>query len=53
MEHNLARYAKFYSCGCTKIFGVMNSQGKLITVEEIFLNIGKKMLKTSYALNLG
>jgi hypothetical protein len=32
---------------------VVNSQGKLITVEEIFLNIGKQMLKTSYILNLG
>jgi hypothetical protein len=21
MEHNLARYAKYYSCGCTKISG--------------------------------
>jgi hypothetical protein len=31
---------------------VMNSQGKLITVEEIFLDIGKQMLETSYILNL-
>jgi hypothetical protein len=31
----------------------MNSQGKLIIVEEIFLDIGKQMLKTSYILNLG
>ncbi len=31
----------------------MNSQGKLIIVEEIFLDIGKQMLKTSYTLNLG
>jgi hypothetical protein len=32
---------------------VVNSQGKLITVEEIFLDIGKLMLETSYTLNLG
>jgi hypothetical protein len=31
----------------------MNSQGKLITLEEIFLDIGKQMLETSYTLNLG
>jgi hypothetical protein len=31
----------------------MNSQGKLIIVEEIFLDIGKQMLNTSYILNLG
>jgi hypothetical protein len=32
---------------------IVNSQEKLITVEESFLNIGKQMLKTSYNLNLG
>jgi hypothetical protein len=32
---------------------VVNSQEKLITIKKIFLNIGKKMLKTSYILNLG
>jgi hypothetical protein len=32
---------------------VVNSQGKLITIEEIFINIGKHMLETSYTLNLG
>jgi hypothetical protein len=31
---------------------VMNSQEKLIIVEEIFLDIGKQMLETSYTLNL-
>ncbi len=31
----------------------MNSQEKLITIEGIFLDIGKQMLKTSYTLNLG
>jgi hypothetical protein len=30
----------------------VNSQGKLITIEEIFLNIGKQMLETNYTLNL-
>ncbi len=32
---------------------VVNSQGKLIIVKEIFLDIGKQMLKISYTLNLG
>jgi hypothetical protein len=32
---------------------VVNSQGKLIKVEEIFLDISKLMLETSYTLNLG
>ncbi len=32
---------------------VVNSQGKLIEVEKIFLDISKQMLKTSYILNLG
>ncbi len=32
---------------------VVNSQEKLITIEEIFLNIGKQMLETNYTLNLG
>jgi hypothetical protein len=31
----------------------MNSQKKLIIVEKIFLSISKKMLETSYILNLG
>jgi len=30
----------------------VNSQGKLVTIEEIFLDIGKKMLERSYTLNL-
>jgi hypothetical protein len=53
MEHNLAGYAKYYSCGCTKIFGSNEFTKERITVEDIFLNISKKMLKTNYALNLG
>jgi hypothetical protein len=32
---------------------VVNSQGKLITIEEIFLDISKQMLKKNYTLNLG
>jgi hypothetical protein len=32
---------------------IMNSQEKLIIVKEIFLDIGKQMLKTSYTLSLG
>ncbi len=32
---------------------VVHSQGKFITVEEIFLNIGKQMLEISYIWNLG
>ncbi len=32
---------------------VVNSQEKLITIKEIFLDIGKQMLKTSSTLNLG
>ncbi len=39
-------------CGCTKILKVVNSQRKLITMEEIFLDITKQMLETSYTLNL-
>jgi hypothetical protein len=32
---------------------VVNSQEKLIIIKEIFLDIGKQMLETSYTLNLG
>jgi hypothetical protein len=31
---------------------MVNSQRKLIIIEEIFLDIGKQMLETSYTLNL-
>jgi hypothetical protein len=31
---------------------IVNSQGKLITVKEFFLDIGKKMLEISFTLNL-
>jgi hypothetical protein len=30
----------------------MNSQGKLITIKQIFLDISKQMLETNYTLNL-
>jgi hypothetical protein len=32
---------------------VMNSYEKLITIEEIFLDISKQMLEISYTLNFG
>ncbi len=32
---------------------LVNSQEKLITIKEIFLDIGKQMLETSYTLSLG
>jgi len=32
---------------------IMNSQEKLIIVEDIFLDIGKQMLEISSTLNLG
>jgi len=32
---------------------VVNSQGKLIIIKEIFLDTGKHMLETNYTLNLG
>jgi hypothetical protein len=32
---------------------VVNSQEKLLTIKDIFLNIGKQMLETCYILNLG
>jgi hypothetical protein len=53
MEHDLDGYAKYYSCGHTKILGSNEFIGKLITIEEIFLDIGKQMLETKYTLNLG
>jgi hypothetical protein len=31
---------------------IRNSQGKLIIIEEIFLDIGKQMLETNYTFNL-
>jgi hypothetical protein len=53
MEHDLARYVKYYPMDAQKSQEIVNSQGKLITIEEIFLDIGKQMLETSYILNLG
>jgi hypothetical protein len=43
-------YAKYYSYGSIEIS--RSSEGKLITIEEIFLDIGEQMLETSYILNL-
>jgi hypothetical protein len=40
MEHNLAGYAKYYSCGNVSQ-KVVNSQEKLIIIEKIFLGISK------------
>jgi len=31
---------------------MVKSQGRLIIIKEIFMDIGKQMLKTSYTLNL-
>jgi hypothetical protein len=53
MEHNLARYAKYYSCGCTETSGSSEFTKEINHKEEFFLNIGKQMLETSYTLNLG
>jgi hypothetical protein len=36
-----------------KSLKVVSSQEKMITIKEIFLDIGKQMLETSYTLNLG
>jgi hypothetical protein len=51
MEHNLAMYAKYYSVDAQKSREVVNSQGKLIIIEEFFLDIGKQMLETNCTLN--
>jgi hypothetical protein len=53
MEHNLAMYAKYYFVDTQKSQEVVNSQGKLIIIEKIFLDIAKYMLETNYILNLG
>jgi hypothetical protein len=53
MEHNLAKYAKYYSYRSIEISKGSEFTRKMITIEEIFLDIGKQMLKTSYTLNLG
>jgi hypothetical protein len=51
MEHNLAKYAKYCSCGCIEILGSNEfTRETNHNIEEIFLDIG--MLKTSYTLNL-
>ncbi len=52
MENNLARYAKYYSCGSIKILGGSEFIRKTNHNIKYFLNIGKWMLETSYTLNL-
>jgi len=53
MEHNLARYAKYYSCGCIEISGNSEFTKESNHKQEFFLNIGKQMLEIDYTLNLG
>jgi hypothetical protein len=53
MEHNLARYAKYYSCGNIEITKSSEFTRETDTIKEIFLGIGKWMLETSCTLNLG
>jgi hypothetical protein len=53
MEHNLARYAKYYCCGNTKISRGSEFTRKNDYNKRDFLDIGKHMLETSYTLNLG
>jgi len=53
MEHNLARYAKYYSCGSIKIIGISKFTRKFDHNKRDFLDIGKHVLETSYTLNLG
>jgi hypothetical protein len=51
MEHNLAKYAKYYSCGCTQISGSNEFTKETNHSQRIFLDIGKQMLEISYILN--
>jgi hypothetical protein len=53
MEHNLLGIPNTIHVEAHKFQEVVNSQEKLIKIEEIFLNIGKQMLETSYILSLG
>ncbi len=47
MEQNLARYAKYYSCGCTKILGSSEFTKETNHSKRIFLDISNQMLETS------
>jgi hypothetical protein len=51
MEHNLARYAKYYSCGNIKILGSNEFIREIDHSIKDFLDIGKQMLKTNYTLS--
>jgi hypothetical protein len=48
MEHNLGGYVNSIPMGAQKYQKVVSSQEKLITIEEIFLNISKQMLIKSH-----
>jgi hypothetical protein len=48
MEHNLAGYVNSIPMEAQKYQEVVSSQEKLITIEKIFLNIGKQMLIKSH-----
>jgi hypothetical protein len=49
----LAKYAKYYSYGSTKISGGSEFIRKTNYSRRDFFNIGKQMLKINYTLNLG
>jgi hypothetical protein len=53
MEHNMAEYADITFVDAHKSQKMVNSQGKLIIIKEIFMDISKQMLETSYTSNLG
>ncbi len=41
MEHNLAKYAKYYSCGCIEILGNSEFTKEIDHSKKNFLDIGK------------
>jgi hypothetical protein len=53
MEHDLARYGKYYPYGCIKISRSSEFTRETYHNRRDFLDIGKQMLKTNYILNLG
>jgi hypothetical protein len=52
MEHNLAKYAKYYSYGSAKILGSSEFTREINHSKKIFLDINKQMLETNYTLTL-
>jgi len=52
MEHNLVGCANYYSYKNIKISKGSEFTGEIITIEDIFLDIGKQMLETNHTLNL-